>query len=252
MKSILNSIVCLGSFFLLGITSTIASATAPPTSGSVDNENIISCAMKNGSYVHSLLKVDDAYKAYIAFASYKKKPSQEILDRNKELYAQGIFPPDPRKHVISVPVGDPNYLSSNKETLLNRINFLESLYPKVPADSDLPSGFGSLELDFSKENCSIHENNGLVSAQCETSTPTIMNGVLIERIILKISNTKTLRMVDDLSKSSGMIAKTQNTILASVTFLHKNRYYRSSFTYEPNGNDSPCYVKKINLPEYDD
>lgn len=219
-------------------------------------KEVASCAMMNGNFVHAIYKENNIYKAYVALPSHFKNPSAEVIEAKKKEYANwdgtGPSPSDPRTKAITIPVENSNFVTFDKDRLLERMDVLESLYPSAKSGENLPSGAGTLRLSFEEQNCSVFEKEGLSSARCETDTPTLMNGVQVDRIVVYIRNSKNAKLVEDPNNPKDMIVRQQNIVDTAVTFWIGNQSYRSAFTYEPNGDDVQCNVKQTKLMKYDD
>ncbi len=216
-------------------------------------ENIISCAMMDGQLAHRLITKDGSYVASMAFPLYFRDPSPEVLEQKKKEWeawdGTGPMPSDARTVAVAVPIENTNFVSADQERLIERIDMFKRLFPDTENTEYVPFEMGKLVLDFKHENCHITQQDNIISAYCETE-PLVISGVNVERVSFHMTNQLVTQITQDPNDSSNLTVKEQNTVSADLVFLINHKMYRSSFTYNPNGNDKQCIIGESNLPKY--
>lgn len=233
--------------FFLSITLVSLSAQSVEIS-----ENVISCTMLDGNLTHKVVKSSSGdFSAYISFPPYYQELSDEVLEEKKKEWANwdGVSAPpsDPRKIAFGVPLESSNVVSFDLKRLEKKAMFFNKLFPPLEKGVEgAASSFGKLLLDFSKEQCAVVGKDSLMSVYCENNNGITLNGVRVEGVSLRMTSRKTTEMVFIDGGSAGVL-EMKNFVSADLILFSQNTYYRSSFTYEPNGNDKQCWLNNEKL-----
>lgn len=228
------------------------STTTPTVTKKTD---IISCVESNGSLAHKLSQSTDGhYLAYISMPVHYKKISAEGLEASKKRWAEwdGVSAPpqDIRTIGTSVPLESGSVFNFDIERLTEKAKFFDSLFPPVANSAYIPQGFGSFLIDYKSDECQVTESGKLMKVYCSNTDTIKINNVVIKQRLLEMSSEVATEVVFNPDNGKTEILNTPKvkvslTLKATEGLNIKN--FRSSYTYLPNDNEKPCFVRDQKL-----
>ena len=202
------------------------------------SQDLMACSMFNGSFLQKInYSVDRGYQGIFVYPLYYQMPSEEVLEASKEAWRQwdGVSeaPEDPRRVGAAIPLESFNVMTPDLERLSEKAQFFNKLFPSQKSEEVVDGQLGILTIDF-QESCDVLDQGEFMAIHCEANDKRKINGVEIERVLFTMRNQKLTSVDQNLELQSYSLVTTDLTLLSG------GRYYRSSYSFTPNGNDIQC------------
>ncbi len=215
-------------------------------------ETLISCNNLQTNMSHQILKVDGELKGSIRFPIYDVPYTPEkLFEKQLEFVnwdAQSPPPKDERMLGVSVPLFSSSQFVSDKERILERIEFFNSIFKKLERTDYVTLEFGTLALNFRQSTCDMTKEGDFNSINCTDLNVGSLNGVPIRRVMFHMSNQKIEQFEID---ADGVLKlKKINQVYTSLEFISNNKRFISDYTYFPNEEQVACSIDGKNLPKF--